>query len=232
MPVITDITIELAAEEVVRSLQRGRKVVPLMLERAEEAVGIAKELWRPAAALEWIEVGDIEGGKVTVRSPFQPETVVLNVGPHVDLLEKAEIALVSIHTIGPLLEEKARDLNGNGKPLLAYLLDSAGVVGLGKVGEAVREMAECEASERRWGVGANLSPGSLVGWDVREQSVLYALVPAREAGIAITAEHILKPFKSAVSVIGMGPEYRSKKAGSVCKFCLHHETCWRRREEA
>lgn len=230
MPILKDIPVFLTAREVVDSLNRGKTVAPKMMEKAEEAVVRAEDLWEPAVVFDWIGVEAVSEAEVRIIPP-NGGVDTLQVGPHADLLGKAEIALVSVHSIGPRLDEAVRELNRTGDNLLAYLLDSVGVVGLGKVGDAVRAMAEKEAEERNWGVGANLSPGSLVGWPLEGQGPLCSLLPIQEAGVTLNASHILVPFKTVSGLIGLGPEYKSRKVGSVCRFCMHAETCWRRRKD-
>lgn len=231
MTIEKNIPIALTAEEVVASLHRGRKAAPGMVEKAREAVAMAESLWDPSVVYDWIGIDGVMEERVQISAPNGGGVDVLAVGPHANLLAKAEIALVSVHSIGPKLDEQVRELNRRGDNLLGYFLDSVGVVGLGKVGEAVRAMAEEEARKRGWGVGANLSPGSLVGWPLEGQSPLCSLLPIQDAGITLNASNILVPFKSVSGVIGLGPGYKSRKVGSVCRFCMLKETCWRRRKE-
>lgn len=230
MTILKDISLSLTAREVIDSLNRGRTAAPKMIEKAEAAVLMAEDLWEPAVVFDWIGIEAVSDAEVRIIPP-NGGVDNLRVGSHADLLEKAEIALISVHSIGPRLDEAVRELNRKGDNLLAYLLDSVGVVGLGKVGDAVRVMAEKEARERNWGVGANLSPGSLVGWPLEGQGPLCSLLPIQDAGITLNASNILVPFKTVSGLIGLGPEYKSSKVGSVCRFCMHAETCWRRRKD-
>jgi hypothetical protein len=111
------------------------------------------------------------------------------------------------------------------------MLDSAGVVGLGAVGEALRCLAEETAAREEWGVSAALSPGSLVGWELVGQRELCALLPLDSIGVRLNGYCVLEPHKSFSLVIGIGPGYDSGHVGSVCKFCALKNSCWRRRED-
>lgn len=230
MPVLSKFRIEISAQEVMDSLNRGRKTPRQMIGQAETALSLARDLLQPASVYDWIKVLAVEGEHVLFASRDQNRKFRLHVGPHADLLAKAEIALVSVHSIGPKLDERVRELNATGESLLGYLLDSVGLVALGKVGEAVHEFAEKEAQRRGWGVGAYLSPGSLVGWALSGQIDLCALLPLNQIGVHLNDSGILVPFKSVSGLIGIGPEYKSKRVGSVCRFCMHAETCWRRQD--
>jgi hypothetical protein len=159
----------------------------------------------------------------------RPSTV-LSLGPKADLLAPAKRVLVSVLTIGPTLEARVQELQASRETLIAYLLDSAGVVALGEVGEAIRCLAEETAAGLGWGVGPALSPGSLVGWPLQGQRPLCRLLPLEQIGVRLNAHCVLEPHKSVSVLIGLGPEYESGHVGSVCKFCALKDTCWRRKE--
>jgi hypothetical protein len=210
----------------------GRQRVQSRFVRAAEgAIALGQTLWQPAAAYAWVDVHAVEGECVSVPGR-DGEPVVLRVGPRADLLAPAQRILVSVATIGPALEETVRELDAGGDHLAAYLLDSAGVVAVGAVMEAVRCAAEEEAARLGWGVSASLSPGSLVGWPLEGQRELCALLPLAEIGVRLNAHCVLEPHKSASLTVGLGPGYQAHKVGSVCKFCALADTCWRRREGA
>jgi hypothetical protein len=232
MPVLRDIPVAIDAQEIIAD-QRQRRHRPDMLRRAAEAIETGQDLWRPVVVYEWFTVEGIDGQRVFLGRPSQPEwTASLHVGPKVDLLEEAHRILIGVGTIGPSLEEEVERLQRSGEHLEAYLLDSAGVVALGAAGESFRCLAEDTATALGWGVSAALSPGSLVGWPLRGQKELCALLPLDEIGVKLNRHCVLEPHKSVSAVIGLGPGYDSAHVGSVCKYCALQDTCWRKREEA
>ena len=182
---------------------------------------------------DWFDVRASTASGSTLASPTgNGAERALHVGPKADLLAPAQRVLVSVVTIGPALEQRVHELQAGGEGLQAYLLDSAGVVALGAVGEALRCLAEEAAAELGWGVSAALSPGSLVGWSLRGQRELCALLPLDDDRRAAQRYCVLEPHKS-VSVAhrhGTGLRRRSQ-VGSVCKYCALQDTCWRRRED-
>jgi len=231
MPILTDIPIALAPTEIIASGGQDR-IRPDLIQDAEEAIALGQTLWQPMAVYDWFNVRTVDGRRVTLssRDGAADETVLL-VGPKADLLGDAERVLVSVATIGPALEQQVRELNSAREVLNAYMLDSAGVVALGAVGESVRCMAEEAAAEKGWGVSPSLSPGSLVGWSLQRQTELCALLPLDSIGVQLNGYCVLEPHKSVSALIGMGPGYSSTRVGSVCRFCALKDTCWRRREE-
>ena len=229
MHVLCDIDVDLDAKEVVTALNHGR-MSPKLISDTEKAIIQAKDLVRPTVAYEWVEVEAAEGEQVVLAARNLNRRISLNIGPHADLMAEAELALVSVDSIGSKIDEQVRELNQAGQNLLAYLLDSVGVVALGKVGEAVRKLAEKEANRRNWGVGSFLGPGSLEGWPLSGQIELCSILPVDQIGIHLNSQGVLMPFKSASGIIGMGPGYQAKKVGSVCRYCMHRNTCWRHRD--
>lgn len=230
MPILTDLPVSLNPEEILASQGRGR-IRPNLLRDAEEAIALGKTLWRPVAVYDWFDVRAVAAEHVTLSAPNQDNKVTLHIGPKADLLEAAEQVLVSVGTIGPELEQRVHALQNSREGLKAYMLDSAGVVALGSVGEAMRCLAEETAAERGWGVSPSLSPGSLVGWSLRGQRDLCGLLPLDSIRVKLNSFDVLEPLKSASGLIGLGPGYDTAKVGSVCKYCALAKTCWRRREE-
>jgi len=231
MPILRDVPVALTADEVIAPRRRGRSQ-PALLQAAEEAIALGQTLWQPMAVYDWFDVRAVNGERVYIFSPTHPGTeAALHVGPKADLLDGAARLLVSVGTIGPALEQRVDELQASGEALKSYVLDCAGVVALGAVGEALRCLAEEAAAQQGWGVSPALSPGSLVGWSLQGQRELGALLPLERVGVRLNDYCVLVPYKSASAVIGLGPGYDSAHVGSICKYCALAKTCWRRREE-
>jgi len=229
MPILRDIPIALEAEEIIASPNKGQ-LRPALLGPAEEALALGQTLWQPACVYDWFDVRAVEGERATIAAPDGAETV-LHIGPKADLVAPARRVVVGVVTIGPALERKVRELYAAGEHMTSYMLDSAGVVALGAVGEALRRLVEEAADELGWGVSPSLSPGSLVGWPLRGQRELCGLLPLEQIGVRLTDHSVLEPHKSVSALVGLGPEYPSARVGSVCKYCALQDTCWRRRED-
>ena len=234
MPILRDTPISLTPEQVVEAQTRGQsqrtRNRSAMMADARRAIELAQTLYAPAAVYTELQVQEVKEEHVTLMSSnSQVEEHVLKVGPHADLLAPATRVLVAACTIGPALEERVNQLNASGEVVAAYWLDSVGVMALGEVGEKLRRIAEEQAVERGWGVGAAIGPGSLVGWSVQGQRKLCALLPLSAIGMRLNAHYILEPHKSVSMAIGIGPGYKSQRVGSVCRFCSLADTCWRRR---
>lgn len=225
MPVLRNVPFSITVEKVLEA-QKQHSPHPRLVEAAEKAVSLARDLVEPAGVYEEFEVRRVGEGKVELVT----DHAVLNVGPKVDLLAPARRLFVAVYTIGPALEAKVAELYEQDRPLLGYMLDSVGVLALGAVGEALQRIAEERAAGRGWGAGPPLAPGSLVGWPVDGQRELCALLPIGEIGVRLNEYCVLEPHKSASLVMGLGPGYEGHEPAPICEFCALRDTCWRRRK--
>jgi len=226
MGILNNIPIDLQTERVVAALSRGPGK-EFLYAGVEKAVAMSRNLLEPAAVFAWSRTKMLEENKLCLQWEGRNLETVLHIGPHADLMAAAETALVSVVTVGPELDVQARRLHQSGETLQAYLLDCVGVMALSETGQALRRLAETRAVEQGWGVGPSMGPGSLAGWDLKEQPDLCAGLDLETIGVHLNKSGVLVPYKSASGVIGLGPDYRSRKVGSTCRFCMHAETCWR-----
>lgn len=230
MPVLTDIQIKINAHGLVLAMHHGRKTPPKLVEQIQEAIEQAQTLLQPQAVYKWVSVLSVIEKEVILAPGGLAHDIPITIGLHSDLMHKAELALVSVVTIGDQMDKYIRELNKSGLILESYLFDSIGVEALAQAGKAVHRLAETEADSRGWGVGDALAPGSFKGWPIEGQINLCALLPLEQINVKLNNDGVLIPFKSVSGLIGIGPGYQSKKVGSVCRFCEHADTCWRRRD--
>lgn len=231
MQIITEIPINLTPEEVLKAQFLGRRTSfsPSLVKSAADAIALGRRLYAPAAVYDEFPVLGIDGEELLIGA--NGATARLRIGPKIDLLEPAERVLIAVDTIGQALENRVDELHRQREPLDAYMLDSVGVVGLGAIGETLRSIVERRAAELGWGVGAALAPGSLVGWPLRGQRELCALLPLEKIGVVLSDSYVLVPHKSGSMLVGFGPRYTASRVGSVCRFCSLSDSCWRRRKD-
>ena len=190
------------------------------------ALQLIRETARPLASYEIIPVQSTEGGKLYLeREPVIP----LSIGPHIDLIAKAQQVFVYIVTLGQGPEAKVEELFDTGQALEGYLLDLAATISLGLATDHLSRMVEAYAAQKGWGVSRRLSPGSLAGWPLRDQRNIARLAQGERIGVQLTSGYLLMPRKSVTGLIGVGPHYTERQVGSVCYLCRLRETCWRRR---
>jgi len=225
VPILHDIPISLTAERILgaQPSAKAKTPRPALRRAAQEAAEIAMGLATPTAVYSEYVVAGISHGAVLVRR--ESRHARLTVGPRATLLEPAQRLVVAVWTIGAALEERVRDLVAAGNMLLAFMLDTAGVMCLGVVGEAVWAATEERAAALGWGVSPALNPGSLEGWPVEGQRELCALLSLDEIGVSLSPYCVLEPLKSVSAVVGMGPAYPSAHVGRMCDCCTLAKTC-------
>lgn len=199
--------------------QAGALKRPAMQEAARAGLARALELVEPAVVYDWFPVSLPERRQARVGGE------VFSIGSHADLLQEAESVLLAVVTVGPRLEAESRRLQAAGKALDAYMLDAAGIFGVGLLIHKAHGIVEQEARERGWGVGAELAPGQLSGWDISEQLIVGRLLDVEAIGVQVSASGILVPQKSASLLVGIGPGYEASEVRSPCEYCDVQETC-------
>ncbi|OFW62130.1 MAG: hypothetical protein A2133_05530 [Actinobacteria bacterium RBG_16_64_13] len=140
----------------------------------------------------------------------------------------ASEVFVGVSTIGPQLEERARELGSVGRALEGFVLGEVGVFAVGGLIQRAHGIVETEAAHRGWGVGAELAPGQLAGWKIEEQRTMCGLLDIDSVDVRVTDTGMLVPQKSASIMVGIGPDYASAVVHSPCAFCDLGDTCrWR-----
>jgi hypothetical protein len=138
-----------------------------------------------------------------------------------------EIAVI-VCTIGPTLEEHAKEYFGRGHPARGYLLDALGIVALGNLAEDARRYTEEQINQRGLQASTPISPGH-ADWALSEQQILFELVPTSETGVLLNSSYLMQPHKSLSMVLGMGKQMITQADGSQCEYCPLVKTCTYRR---
>ncbi|MEG1824758.1 MAG: hypothetical protein RRY12_02340 [Cloacibacillus sp.] len=154
---------------------------------------------------------------------------ILHVGPRAGYLLPAKEIAVALCTVGTPLISLMNKYGESGDCLMMYYLDLFGVLALSDVSTAMRNYVADAASEKGWGVGPSMQPGSVAGWEVCGQRDLYRLGYGEKLGLSINDASFLIPHISNSSLIGLGPHYSANHVGSMCHECPRREEClWRR----
>lgn len=206
-----------------QSFKDSRQIRPEIIAEAEKALDIAMKLIEPTFLMDKFTIRKVDRDTILVQ---QTE---LQVGESSHLLNQATEAVVYLSTIGNKLEITVNKLSMEGDFELAYWLDCAGVLALNEIDNEVWAHVENLAAREGYGVGLSLSPGSLKGWDIKEQKQLCALLDPGTIGVTINDASLLVPHKSASSIIGIGPDYPSNKVSSACDYCISDGKCWMRK---
>jgi len=218
VPVVADVELKL---EVAAFLEAQGEAMrhPRAQELSAWAVEEARGLVAPGLVYEWVPAEVVGEREVRLGG------VLMRVGRHAELMLPAQEAFVAVATIGAALEERARELAGAAKTFDSYVLGEVGVFAVGALMLRAHHLVEEQAAQRGWGVGAELAPGQLAGWDVGEQNQLCSLLDIAAIGVSVTGGGMLMPQKSASLVVGAGPGYAAQEVRSPCEFCAQGASC-------
>ncbi|MFO7785985.1 MAG: hypothetical protein ACQET7_12210 [Thermodesulfobacteriota bacterium] len=161
---------------------------------------------------------------------FHHESIVLDEGVVFEgplaarALAGSKEVSAAVCTVGPALESRVKTLFSE-DPVRAMALDGAGTAALRQVSRSAVQRIREEAASKGWGSGMRAQPGQ-EGWSIRQQHVLFDLVPAAGIGVCLTESALMVPQKSVSLVMGMGPDMRPH--GVACDYCSKRERCpWR-----
>lgn len=227
--ILTALDIDISLDDLAKQIKTGgspQKILDMARPLLEEVQG----LWEPAAVYRWCDFkpGDADGTGV-IRTG-SGESVRLNLGHSLTFLTHARQVMVALYTVGRALDDAASDAADQGNMLAAYLLDLIGLAALEKTCDQIKARAEETARNQGWGVSPFLSPGSVHGWDLEEQSTLCAILPAGQIVVSLETSGVLLPLKSICALIGIGPDYESRVVGSTCEVCNNRENCQMRQD--
>lgn len=225
--VLSDLIIDLSIEEIVDKMQTSSGSQAI-LDIAAQHINELNELWNPRAIYQWFDFNrcDLDG-----NSTFESDTytgyiienseIVLgvNLGHSGKFLDYAEKVLVAVYTVGHTLDEAYEKSNKEGDMLSAYVIDLIGRCVLEKTGRRIKQIVEGKAKREGWGVSPFLSPGSVKGWALKDQTRLCSRLPLDQINVSIRKDSILIPFKSISCLMGIGSKYSETQVCITCEVC-------------
>jgi hypothetical protein len=227
--ILSDLQIDVVFQDIEKKIKTSGKS-PGIFKVAQKTLEEIQGRWEPAAVFQWFDF-KIDP-KTGLGQIIQPGSAVqLDLGPSIQFLEQARHVMVSAYTIGQGLDTESANASSNGRLLEGYLMDLIGLTVLGKVEDIIKKNVENMAFNLGWGVGPFLSPGSVHGWELDEQSKLCSLLPIERINVNIENNTVLFPLKSVVAVIGIGPGYDATQVGSTCDVCSNRDTCQMRQND-
>lgn len=121
-----------------------------------------------------------------------------------------------ITTAGNSFDAWIKGKASGGDVLAEYLCSSIGSVIADKVADVIQEEINGYAIKTGKGITNRYSPG-YCSWNIREQRVIFDLLPAGRIGVTLTQSFLMKPIKSVSGIIGIGV---GKKPGPyMCDMC-------------
>jgi len=121
-------------------------------------------------------------------------------------------------TIGSRLEDEVSRLTERDEILRAVILDAAGSVAAEAVADRIDRLIGAEASREGLKTSCRASPG-YGDWDVREQRMIFDLVPAERIGVRLSPSFMMIPRKSISFAVHVAREPETLRSENSCENC-------------
>jgi len=131
-------------------------------------------------------------------------------------MDKAGLIAVFACTAGPGISKLASEYNKKGHTVHAYIADSLGSIVVERAMDMIQEQLKSSMEEQGLKITNRYSPG-YCGWELKEQAILFGLLPEHFCGISLTDSMLMKPIKSVSGIIGIGKEVLYDQY--TCNYC-------------
>lgn len=141
------------------------------------------------------------------------------------LTDTSEVA-VFVATAGKAYDEYLHSIKASGDIYTEFLADAVGSEIAEATVRAVSRRLETLARERGMHITLSYSPG-YCGWHVRQQPLLFSLLPDQPCGITLNDSCLMSPVKSVSGIIGLSaqPDVKVPYSCDICGL----ETCYKRK---
>ncbi len=194
-----------------------RQRSPRLVEIAERALGEARQIIKPVAVIEILDVESFTHNRIELSGGYYIQGEF--VGQH---LMKAKQIAIAACTVSAELSRRVSEI-GNKDICYALALDGAGSTAVENLASEVCKYIEGLAAEKQWTTTLPLNPG-MEGWPLVDgQTQVFAVLSKVSDVIRLTPVHLMDPFKSLSLIVGMGPDVSSE--GIQCDYCTLRSSC-------
>jgi hypothetical protein len=131
-------------------------------------------------------------------------------------MDKSGFIAVFACTAGSGISKLASEYNKKGNTVHAYIADSIGSIAVEHAMNKIQEQLKLLMDEQGLKITNRYSPG-YCGWELKEQSKLFALLPEKFCGISLSDSMLMKPIKSVSGIIGIGEHVIYDQY--TCNYC-------------
>ncbi len=131
-------------------------------------------------------------------------------------MDKSGLIAVFACTAGAEISWLASEYNKKGHTVHAYIADSIGSIVVEHAMDKIQEHLKSLMDEQGLKITNRYSPG-YCGWELKEQSKLFGLLPENFCGISLSDSMLMKPIKSVSGIIGIGKDVTYDHY--TCNYC-------------
>ncbi len=226
MVIVTEFELEPSDTEFARYLGKSSDRV-LKSERNKARYEVAKqellELAKAAGAWKAFPVAGFEHDKIILENGTR-----IGGGPVVELTCGATELAVGISTIGPAVEQRAKQYIDAGDTFHAFLLDGMASWAAGAIRQQmVLHIRMDHYQPRNMRTSIPLGPGEAGTWSVDGQQEIFTLLgdDASSIGMQLEPSMLMAPLKSTSFIMGASTGPLGKEAGTQCEFCKMRNRC-------
>ena len=220
MPVMRDIKIQISIDDLLRvhGATEGQ-VKGKALDNYRRLLDEAEPLLRPAYIYRDVSIAETREDGLVLETGHVLQATIL-----AKLLRTAKRVYLMCCTIGPLLEQRAREYKNDGFPAKAYILDSIGSLATDLLAQEGCKFVDDVAAAVQLSTSIPLSPGYM-GWPLKDQQAFFQLLDCAEIGVALSDTFIMSPLKSTTQAIGLVAEPGGKAHKTNCDYCALKARC-------
>jgi len=200
MPIIQNIKIKVARDEVLRMLRHNPKTT-IIDKRTnniiDSLIADGKNLAVPIAAHKrfWVKGSSKH---TIVLEGINFDIIGASIAHH--LWNSEGVSFFAV-TIGADLDRQVQEFTKAGRLSSAVILDTVGSVAVESAADYVNNLIEADARTAGYKITKRYSPG-YGDWQLKEQKGLLNLLDASKIGIRLSAGYQMQPQKSVSAVIG------------------------------
>ncbi|WP_455142461.1 hypothetical protein [Candidatus Hodarchaeum mangrovi] len=153
---------------------------------------------------------------------FQPKSIysIFNRSdlPARECFEEVKKVALVIVTLGKALPEEVNNLMVLGKYLDGVILDAIGSAGVEYLADIVDSEIHKLTKRSPFECSRRYSPG-YCNWDLRDQELIFKLLPAHKIEVHLTSGYLMVPIKSISFAINIAENIRQSRWENRCIYC-------------
>lgn len=161
----------------------------------------------------------IEKSKIQVNNKYLTVNNIISAQ-----LKQSEKLAIFTCSIGDKIEKRSKDYFDKDEFPKGYLLDTFGSILVEAAMDIIQEKLEQDMIHYGLKITNRYSPG-YCGWDVKEQHILFSLLPPKFCGISLNESALMTPIKSVSGIIGIGKNV--EKRAYQCHICEEKDCLYR-----
>ena len=190
----------------------------------QEILDLVERLWTSLLPLchPWGGYRILEGGQQGTDSVRTGEAM-LHTGPVIaEAMQEASAIAIFTVTLGEGYNQWMESIKAEGNIMYEFVANSMGSILADSITEDLIDILRTSAEEDGLKITNNYSPG-YCGWALKEQQILFSLLPEGITHIELTDSCLMLPIKSVSGIIGVGRDARKRPYG--CAVCNMKMTC-------